>query len=201
VTLLVQTVPYSGVCALADTGRKPAKLTGDALLLCAENEELIVLRRGSTADGVKDYPGWLHIFGGAYKAAGHTSTDSDRGRLVITALRESREESAAQFFAADAPPMMLCRESAPQLNYVTLVLLGRSVTSSSAGELLPSWEGTPLRIPFADLPEWLSRGDWVPLAKASIFAWLALGAPNTKPNQRFRDYTPQELFEIVMAQK
>ncbi len=80
VTLQVWSAEYAAVDVLDKLGSRPTMISGDALVVCTETEELILHRRDSKS---RDYPGALHTFGGSY------SPHYDRNSLVDTAKRET----------------------------------------------------------------------------------------------------------------
>jgi hypothetical protein len=200
VNFQAKTINYSELRALSDSGQKPKKICADVLLICPEAEEVILHRRGRKEENVEAHPGDLHIFGGGYIPPIGGGIASDRGGLRSTAAREVLEESQAAVSFDNLPPidMMLTQEFGDPFNYVSLAFLGVPLSASSLPKLSGNWEGQIERVPFKTLSSVLTRNDWVPQGKALVLAWLALGAPNAKRNQKFGPHKPKALFDLIV---
>jgi len=191
VNLEVATVDFSEVCALRQEGLKPQIVSASGVLLCRENEDLILHRRGDVAT----YPHALHIIGGAYMPDG-VGVYPDRAGLHSTAVREIHEETQAHVSVHDTPNMVMAKELST--GFIQLVLLGIPVHLKDVDKLSGNWEGQIERVPFKSLASVLKDPTWVPSGKAHVLAWLGLGAPNAKEGQKFGNQTARQLFNSML---
>lgn len=203
----VRTLDFAAVSAMRHFGKRPALLSGGALVFCEATQELLLHRR---AENSATYPGSLHILGGGYMPPGVSGRNFDQHGLVDTARREVLEEARVSLALETLPPMLLATESTT--GFVQFVLLGVNLTRFDMERASPNWEGSGLtRVAFGQLYESLVHADshdatashvgWVPSGKAHVLAWLALGAPGAKSPLRFGRYSATELFEAVMSSR
>ena len=107
VVLRAHPTDYAAVCALDESGQRPAMLSGSVLLYCRDTEELILHRRSKVS---RDYAGYLHTFGGAYIPPGDHIRDYDHRSLVRAARRETNEECGIGFDLSKLPNLLLGEE-------------------------------------------------------------------------------------------
>jgi len=89
----------------------------------------------------------------------------------------------------------------PDVLFLELALLGIGVSRTALLEEKGNWEGAVMRVAFSDLEQKLIGNElWVPLGKAHVLAWLALGAPisDAKP-ARFNGKSGQDLFRRIVG--
>ena len=191
VHLQLQTLDFSNICALRTAGKKPAVLSASAILICSATEELIVHQR--SAD-VATHPHHWHIFGGAFNPA--IDTLSEHPSLCHTLQRELFEETRLSCAAPKNSMYTLCKEKTT--GFIQWCLLGLPIEVAQLAQLHGNWEGSVQRVPFNQLNEFLQEENWVASGKANILSWLALGAPHTKPNQKFGANTALQLFDHLI---
>ena len=194
VVIHVRSGDYAAVCALDVRGHRPAMISANALLYCPDSEELVLHRR---ALGVsRDYPGVLHTFGGAYMPPGIDAREFDHLSLLMTARRETAEESGLGIDIANVPCLLLGRES--KIGFLHVALLGMQVSKNALALAIASKEGRHTTIKCADLQHALNTEQWVPAGKAQVLSWLAMGAPNSGRRVRFGRQSAQELFDSIV---
>ena len=193
VHLQLHTLDFSNICALRTAGEKPAVLSASAIFICSANEELIVHQRSGT---VATHPHHWHIFGGAFNPI--VDTISNQASLRHTLQREILEETSLSCAIPNNSTFSLCKEKTT--GFLQWCLLGMPIDVAQLEHLHGNWEGSIHRLPFNQLAEFLQDEKWVPSGKANILSWLALGAPHTKPQQKFGPYTALQLFERLIAQ-
>lgn len=188
----LQTTDFASVCALRAQGALPAVLSASAILLCAETEELILQQRGPD---VATHAQHLHIFGGAFNP--EMDCIGARPSLLRTVQRELLEETGLQLSLNSNSPLLLTWEKTT--GFIQFSVLGIPLEAIQLTQLQGNWEGSIHRLAFADLERGLTEKKWVASGKAHILSWLALGAPHTKPGQKFGGHTPEQLFSRLMA--
>jgi 8-oxo-dGTP pyrophosphatase MutT (NUDIX family) len=189
--LQLQTLDFSNICAMRAAGQQPAILSASAILLCPDTEELIVHQRSAK---VATHPSHWHIFGGAFNPT--LDISSKLASLRLTLQRELHEETGLQLSIPPHAMMALTKEKAT--GFVQWCVLGVPVEVNQLAQLHGNWEGSIHRVSFNQLSEFLQEPNWVASGKAHILSWLALGAPQTKPDQKFGTYTPLQLFEKLI---
>jgi len=188
VVLSVRTTDFGGVLALREEGERPEILSSSAVLVCKESGQLVLHRR---SEAVHTYPGYIHTLGGAYMPP-VGAADPDRLGLSSTVEREIHEESQLVVSAALSHSLMLSKEL--DTGFIQLVFLGLELPATMLDRLSGNWEGSVVRVPFADLPSLLLRDDWVPSGKAHVLAWLAAGAPGAGKKPMFGSLTASQLL-------
>ena len=168
-------------------------ISASAVIVCREEQVILLHERGKTVETFAEH---IHTLGGAYIPPG-AGVDPDRLSLRSAGMREVREESQVALSGDMFPPMMMAKEL--HTGFIQLVFLGFGVRPAALAQLEGNWEGTPLRIPFAELPAALQAPNWVPTGKAHILAWLALGAPNAGRKPRFANLSPSQLFDTIVG--
>lgn len=178
-----------------DPARRPAIVSAGAVLVCPRRRCLLVHRRSSHS---ATYPGVLHILGGAYKPPLQFSTidnPGDRGNLEFTMIREVFEESS--IIVRRYPkkePVCVARET--DTGFVQYVFLGVRITARELEDAATNSEGEAVAIGFDKLRRELSDPSrWVPIGRAHLLMWLALGAPGAGRLARFGGKTAIELFD------
>lgn len=189
--ITLQTLDFSHICALRETGMRPAILSASAVLVCQDTEELIVHHR---APDVATHPNCLHIFGGAFDPV--LDISANHASLKLTIQRELHEETGLQLSLPDTPQLILTREKTS--GFIQLCMLGVPVRAAQLCDLQDNWEGRIYRVAFSELAELLTEPNWVASGKAHILSWLALGAPHTEPSQKFGPYSARQLFELLI---
>lgn len=180
---------YASVCALDQQGKRPTMLSANALLFCAETDEVVLHRR---SDVSRDYPDCLHTFGGAYIPPGEHSRHHDHFSLVRTAQRETLEECGIGFDISPLPKLILGQEL--NIGFLHLALLGVGISKGALEAGLANHEGKISRVKAAELTRKLRDDKWVPAGKAQVLAWLALGAPVGRHRIRFGTASGQDVF-------
>lgn len=192
VVLYVNNAEYAVVQALDRLDQRPTMVSATALLVCMDTEELILHRRSAVS---RDFPGALHVFGGAY------SPFYDHNSLVDAAIRETWEEARIAFDRRMISDMVLIHEK--KNGFLELALLGIGVARKAVEDASPNPEGAPVRVNFYDLPAKLvESGSGGPITKVPLFAWLALGARASGEQAtevRFGGRSGQELFESIVG--
>lgn len=202
VVFTARTMDFADVSVLRRAGTLPPLLSADAVIFCAETQELVLHRR---SDSSATFPGGLHVIGGAYIPAS-PGREADRHNLIDTARREAFEETRATLVWDEPPALLLSQEM--ETGFVQVALLGVNISARHIQTLENSTEGSITRVSFADLPHRLRdecaadahaihRG-WVPSGKAHVLAWLALGAPGMKKQPRFGNLSPVALFDLCV---
>ena len=191
VHLQLQTLEFSNICAMRAAGQQPAILSASAVLVCPGTEELILHQRSAK---VATHPNHWHIFGGAFNPT--LDISSKLASLRLTLQRELHEETGLQLSIPPHPMMALTKEKAT--GFVQWCVLGILVEVNQLAQLHGNWEGSIHRVSFNQLSEFLQEPNWVASGKAHILSWLALGAPQTNPDQKFGAYTPLQLFEKLI---
>jgi 8-oxo-dGTP pyrophosphatase MutT (NUDIX family) len=192
--LLLETLDFSHICSMRADGELPAVLSASAILVCSDSEELIVHQR--SAD-VATHPEHWHIFGGAFNPT--IDTASGQPSLSLTLQRELLEETGLTLSVPENVVYAFSKEKTT--GFLQWCALGVPLSTAHLLQLSGSWEGSIHRVPFNQLPEFLQKTNWVTSGKAHILTWLALGAPHTKPGQKFGSYTPIQLFENLIRQQ
>jgi 8-oxo-dGTP pyrophosphatase MutT (NUDIX family) len=188
-----KTLDFASVCALRNENRKVRILSACAVIVCPDEEVVLLHVRGSD---VATYADHLHTLGGAFIPPG-SCVDADRTSLRSACVREVHEEVQLALSGDKFPPMVMSEELST--GFIQLVFLGFGVGLKSLTRLEGNWEGKPSRIPFAQLPAMLQTGPWTPSGKSHILAWLALGAPNAGKNPRFGKLSPSQLFDSIVG--
>lgn len=194
VVLRVYTTDYATVCALDKLGKRPTILSANVLPFCLETKELILHRRSNAS---RDYPGYLHTFGGAYMPPVTQARDFDHLSLIRAARRETEEESGISFDIVPLPKLLIGHE--PEIGFVHLALLGVGISKKTLETAISNFEGKITKIKADDLPIKLTNEDWVPAGKAQVLGWLALGAPIGHRRIRFRDESGQQVFNRLVS--
>ncbi len=195
-SLQVKTLDFAGICAMREHGHKPAIVSACAVLVCAENQEIILHRRSADAATA---PGQLHTIGGAYlpPSGSNSSNAGDSGGLADTVLREIAEETGLHLQMPALPTILCSQELAT--GFIQFVFLGIPVPASLSAHLRGNWEGSIVRLGFDDMRRALANPGWVPSGKAHVLAWLALGAPGIHASQTFGGLGAAELFHLFTA--
>ncbi|MCU6432716.1 NUDIX domain-containing protein [Undibacterium sp. Jales W-56] len=167
--LEVEAIQFSEICSLRSEGRKPAILSANALLVCEQTQELILLRRSGT---VATHPHHWHVTGGAM----HPQLDRYQGELDLlkTMQREVQEETQLRIDLSDRPLLSLVKENTT--GFIQCAAIGVNVNRQSLEGMQSNWEGQAVRIAFKDLAACLQTPLWVPSGKAHVLCWLALRA-------------------------
>ena len=195
VHLQLQTLDFSNICALRSAGEKPAVLSASAILICNATEELIVHQRSAN---VATHPNHWHIFGGAFNPT--IDTLSQKASLRHTLQREVFEETRLTCSVPTNSVYTLSKEKTT--GFIQWCLLGLPVEAAQLEQLQGNWEGNIRRVPFDQLANFLQNENWVASGKANILSWLAIGAPHTKPHQKFDNKTASQLFnDLIKSEK
>ncbi len=189
--LQLQTLDFSNICAMRAAGNQPAILSASAILVCPDTEELILHQRSAK---VATHPNHWHIFGGAFNPT--LDISNNQASLRLTLQRELLEETSLQLSLPQKPMFVLTKEKTT--GFLQWCVLGVPVEVSQLAQLQGNWEGSIHRVSFDQLNEFLQEPNWVASGKALILCWLALGAPQTKPGQKFGAYTSLQLFEKLI---
>ena len=189
--ICARVLDFAAVCALRMEGLKPELLSSSALIVCSEERVLLFHER---AKNVATYPGYTHTLGGAYIPPG--AGVDDRGGLISTVVREVHEETQIAL-TGDLPAMIMAKELST--GFIQNVFLGFNISPSTLKRMEGNWEGQPLRVPYDNLLEFMTKGRWVPTGKAHVLAWLALGAPNGGKDPHFGSLTPAKIFDALVG--
>jgi 8-oxo-dGTP pyrophosphatase MutT (NUDIX family) len=190
--LRTYTTDFATVCALDEMGKRPTMISANALLFCPDTQELILHRRSEAS---RDYPGYLHTFGGAYMPPEKQSHDFDHLSLVRTARRETLEESGISFDIGSLPKLLMGYEL--KIGFAHLALLGVAISKKTLEVAMSNYEGKITRIRKDELPLKLISENWVPAGKAQVLGWLALGAPVGRRRIQFNNLSGQQIFGSV----
>ena len=190
--ITLKNLDFSNIIALREYGARPAILSASAVLLCRETEELIVHQR--SADVATHANHW-HILGGAFNPL--LDTADGQASMARTLQRELFEETGLHLSLPETSPLVLSKEK--MSGFIQCCMLGVPVKEAQLTQLSSNWEGRIHRVGFHQLANLFNDKNWVASGKAHILCWLALGAPLTKPGQKFGTYTPQQLFEMLIS--
>ncbi|MDR3672046.1 MAG: hypothetical protein P4L36_14460 [Holophaga sp.] len=192
VRLEVRHLDYAGVCALRDTGERPAILSSNAVIVCEEAGELVIQRRGHD---VATFPEHLHTFGGAFIPQTHAKGIGDRD-LRTTFEREMLEESTLALTEDSELPMVLAEEV--PTGFIQLIRIGYNIDLKRKGRCMHTWEGRVQFIKFDNLLEEIEQDRWVPTGLGHVLAWLALGTPGLKIRPKFKGLRSDKLFKTIL---
>lgn len=171
----------------------PRVLSANALVVCDELR-LIMLHRRSKDSAT--YPGCLHTVGGGYWPPGFDGREGDGLDLRHTATREVYEETRASIVIDDGTPLVAMEEL--RTGFIQIAFLGCPISAQNHRRIQDNPEGHVVWLGFDELESRLrSDVDWVPTAKASILAWLAMTAPGAGERPRFNGKSPTELFKAL----
>jgi hypothetical protein len=189
---------YAQLCVLRETGSRetlPRVLSANALIVCAERRTIMLHRRSDTS---ATYPGCLHTIGGGYWPPGLDGRDGDGRSLRHTVVREVHEETRVNIVVRDSIPVLALEEV--QTGFIQMAFLGCTIDEEACRHVEANKEGHVVWVGFDELEKrLLNDDDWVPTAKASVLAWLAMAAPGAGDRPRFGKKRPGDLFRTVVA--
>jgi 8-oxo-dGTP pyrophosphatase MutT (NUDIX family) len=195
----LKAIDYAELCVLRETRQEgspqPQVLSANALVVCAKRRVLMLHRRSSRS---ATYANCLHTVGGGYWPPGFDGREGDGTSLRHTAMREVFEETRARIGILDATPKIVLQEI--DTGFIQLAYLGCTIGEDEHKRIEDSHEGKVVWVGFDDLEQrLLQEEDWVPTAKASILAWLAMGAPGAGVDARFAKKKAIKVFGDVLA--
>ena len=191
-------IDYAELCVLREIGstdEPPRVLSANALIVCAELRTIMLHRR---ADSSATYPGCLHTIGGGFWPPGIDGREGDGLSLRNTVEREVHEETRLSIVVRDTTPVLALEEV--HTGFIQMAFLGCTIDKDACKRVKANNEGHVIWVGFDELDRrLLSDDDWVPTAKASVLAWLAMAAPGAGDKPRFGAQRPGELFRTVVG--
>ena len=186
---------YGGILARRKKGIYIGIVSANVLLLCEEQECLILHKRSSTQ---YDYANALHTFGGAFIPPG-SGPREDLSGIKRTALRETMEESEIGIYIPKSTPQIVIDEH--EIQFIQTAFIGVNITSEQVRDGKSNWEGDPVFIKFAELHDRMfDLSAWTPTGWVHVLFWLALNTPGTARPLLFGDQSGPELA-VLIAEK
>lgn len=196
----LQPIDYAELCVLRETGSRqvpPRVLSANALIVCAARRTIMLHRRSDTS---ATYPGCLHTVGGGYWPPGVDGREGDGLSLRHTVEREVHEETRVTIGVKESTPVLALEEI--QTGFIQMAFLGCTIDEEACRRVEGNQEGHVIWVGFDELEKrLLNDDDWVPTAKASVLAWLAMAAPGAGDRPRFGAKRPGDLFRTVVESK
>lgn len=185
-------ISYGGILARRKNKKYTAIVSSNVLLLCEEQECLLLHRRSSTQ---YDYANALHTFGGAFIPPGSGPREDISG-IKRTALREIMEESEIGVFIPKSTPQIIIDEN--EIQFIQTAFIGVNVTSEQLKDGKGNWEGDPVFLHFNKIYDrMLNLSSWTPTGWVHVLCWLALDTPGTSKPLLFDGISAPELADII----
>jgi hypothetical protein len=198
-----ETIDFYGIKAMREENIKPRIISGGALIICAEEEKIILHKRG---DKSSTYPGNLHIFGGSFIGKdkyNYREVEGDEN-IIRTIKRELYEESGIDVHEDIIDKCRISLAEELSTGFFQVVALGVNITKKQLNKLRNNEkkevkpEGKPIIYGFDEIEEIIKGEKMVPSGASHIMIWLGLGAPGAKRKSKFSGKSAQELFDDII---